>query len=938
MLAFFFSFFSRIEVDEEEKALSNTKYEYIKMNLTTAVNSLKNNITEDEFFLNDILCELLQQCIDENNLQAGRVLQSIIAAVGLDSHAFLGGYILRMLTHFQKFKEVNDVFNRLVEPGVFTWGVIISANVKLGDNQRAIALYRCMLEAEVRPDGHVFVEVLKACMDRDTLSHTQQVHANIIEYGLEHDIFIGSSLVRLYVDLGTFQDVATTFCRLPTHNTVTWSTLMSGCILLNEGNKVPDIFKLMQQYGTEPDEGTMVCLIAAASDTEDTEQGRQVHNHILLCGLLINPYVGNALVDMYCKCSCIEDAHSVFDNLSTRDVVTWSSLISGYANHGCIQKAFHLLDQMKEEGVEPNEVTYMNILTACCLSQEGRFIHEYLILHGLVINVQVGTALLDMYIRCGCISDAFNIFASLSQRNKITWTTMISGLFEFGLFGDAFNLLDTMQDQDQETELSEACSLSFLKACSLQGRVEHAWQLHSKIICSGLSSLITVGNALINIYVTCESNEDACIMLQRMPDRDVVSWTTILGMYACNDSPPLEGIEIFEQMKHDGLQPNSITYGYVLKLMSRMSALDQARKIHASIVKGGSELMDIVVANALLDVYAKCGRLKDAFLTFQRLNKKSLSNWTSLLMGCAQEKNYLLALEVFKSMLSSGVEPDGVVFLCLLLSCKSVRDGCQLLKSMRDQYSIFITQEHQNAMLEILGHAGHLNEAEDLLECNPVGCNIIGWTSLLHSCKLHVNVIIAHRCFKNITKVDPKVSAAYVLMSSVYAHAGMIHSAEELEATRKQHIGCKKPGHAFIEVDNRVHEFVVGDTFHPKSFDIYAKLEALNQEMKKGGYRIRSDLVLGAIPTDMKEESLCGHSEKLAIAFGLINLPDGATIRVSKNLRMCGDCHNMSKFISKVEKREIYVSDTYVTHHFQNGFCSCDDYTYQIFKHDLFYR
>ncbi|KAI5075823.1 hypothetical protein GOP47_0009899 [Adiantum capillus-veneris] len=904
----------------------------LKSNLTISVQIMKSRQNEGKHVSNDILCHLVGRCMEENNLAAGRDVYSLIVGSGLESDASLGNCVVRMLTYFEEFKEANEVFSKLVKPDVITWTAILSANVKLGDYNRAIDLYREMVEARVKPDGHVFVEVLKACMGTATERHTQQIHASIIEHGLEHDAFVGSSLVGLYVKSGTFQDVSIAFCRLPNRNTVTWSTLMFGCIYHKSGKEVPELFEQMQQEGAEPDKGTYVCLLAAASDTEDLEQGRQVHNQILVCGASVNSYVGNALVDMYVKCGCVEDAQVVFDSLFSRDVVTWSSLLLGYAEEGRGQVAFQLFDRMQQEGVVPNEVTHINILKACSVLEQGHLVHEYMITHGSLLNVQVGTALIDMYLRCGSVSGALFVFTNLSQKNVITWSTMIAGCVEFGLFDDALDLLQSMQDQGIEP--NEITFLSLLKACSLQGSIEHGRQLHTQATNSGLGSRVAVGNALIDMYATCHSLEDARVVFQRMPNRDVVSWTSMLKLHAHHESLGPEGIQVFQQMKQDGIEPNPITYGYVLKLMSRTAAIEQGRQIHAYIVETGIEFNELII-NALLDLYANCGGLMNAFVAFQRTQKKNVSNWSALLMGCAQHRDYSSALGVFSNMLESGLKPDGVVFLCLLSACKLVSEGCQLMKSMRDDHGILPTLEHQNSMVDILGHAGYLDEAEDLLECNPSSSNAVGWTSLLHACKVHIDVDTAKRCFNNVVVLDPKASSAFVLMSSVYSHAGMLHSGEELEARRRKEIGWKKLAHSCIEVDNEVHNFRVGDKLHCRSADIYAKLDALNVQLKKEGYAPRVDLVLGPMSKEKKEEALCGHSEKLAIAFGLISLPHGMTIRVSKNLRMCGDCHNTSKLISRIEKRDIFVNDTYGVHRFSEGVCSCDDYCYQIFKGDV---
>lgn len=818
-----------------------------------------------------------------------------------------------------------------MKPSVFSWSAIISAHVKLGDNVQAIGLYKQMLEASVEPDGHVFVDVLKACSSATTLEHGQQIHAHIIQCGLESDAFVGSSLLDLYVKCGNLRDAQLVFDRLHKQDVVTWSTLLLGYIHHGHGKEALELFDQMQQDKTEPDQVTFVCLLTACSTIGGLEQGRRIHNYIIAYGVLINSYVGNALVDMYAKCSSLEDAQGVFDHLHIRNVVTWSSLISGYAQYGYDQEAFRLFDQMQQQGLQPNEVTYLGILKACPALEQGRQMHNCIIEHGFELNLLVGSALVDLYVKCGSLLDARIVFNTLTQRNVITWSTLIAGYIQHGLDEEAFQLFEKMQEQGIEP--NPITFISSLKACSVLAILERGWWLHTHVIESGLESHIFVGNALIDMYAKCGSLEDACVVFQRMPDRDIVSWTTVLGMYA-EDVRGLEGVQVFEQMKQDGIEPNAITYGYILKILTSVAALEQGQQIHACIVESGLEL-GALVGNALLDIYAKCGRLEDAFMVFERMPKKEVETWSALLMGCALHRDYSSALKIFKGMQCSGLKPDGVMFLCLLSACNFVGlldESCLHFKAMRDEHGIIPTLEHCNSMVDILGHAGCLDEAEDLLETNPFGANVVGWTSLLNSCKIHVNVGFARRSFDRIVMLDQESSAGYVLMSKVYSHAGMLACAEEIEDMRRYRNGWKKPAHAFIEVDNRVHDFAVGDKLHPQSADIYAKLDVLSVQMKEEGYKPRLDLVLGPMSLEKKEDALCGHSEKLAIAFGLISSPHGSTIRISKNLRMCGDCHNASKFISRIEMREIIVTDTYCIHRFQDGTCSCKDYSYEIFK------
>ena len=229
-------------------------------------------------------------------------------------------------------------------------------------------------------------------------------------------------------------------------------------------------------------------------------------------------------------------------------------------------------------------------------------------------------------------------------------------------------------------------------------------------------------------------------------------------------------------------------------------------------------------------------------------------------------------------------------------------------------------------MVDLLGHVGKLIEAEDLLESLSLPSNVIGWTSLLSSCRKHGNVHLGRRCFNHLMKLDPEDAAGYVTpMSSIYLRAGLYEDAKQLEEARKKTCKWKKPAKSFIEVGTQVHSFTVGDKAHSQHEQICTRLDILMKKIEKLGYKPLPNSSYDSKDEKSHQDLLCGHSEKLALAFGLLSTPEGTTIRVSKNLRMCADCHNAFRFISKAEFREIIVVDTFCIHHFENGDCCCKE-------------
>eukprot|EP00246_Nothoceros_aenigmaticus_P010863 TRINITY_DN277_c0_g3_i1.p1 TRINITY_DN277_c0_g3~~TRINITY_DN277_c0_g3_i1.p1 ORF type:complete len:323 (+),score=49.03 TRINITY_DN277_c0_g3_i1:109-969(+) len=284
-----------------------------------------------------------------------------------------------------------------------------------------------------------------------------------------------------------------------------------------------------------------------------------------------------------------------------------------------------------------------------------------------------------------------------------------------------------------------------------------------------------------------------------------------------------------------------------------------------------------------------------------------------------------MALQCFHEMRQCGVEPNGATFVCVLVACSHeglVHEGKELFKMMVNNYGIVPTLQHYVCMADLLGRSGSTDEAERLLLNMPMQSNVVGWMCLLSACKRHGAMECGKRCFDHVIELEPQNAAAYVLMAGIYADAGKVEYVDSVESLRKSAGACKKPASAWIEVGSKVEEFVVGDERN----DISSKLKSMNLRLKEqGGHIPHTELVLKQMTDDQKEDALCGHAEKLALAYGLLNTPGGTTLLITKNLRMCDDCHSSTKILSSLENREIIVRDLHRVHRFVDGLCSCGD-------------
>ncbi|XP_020107288.1 pentatricopeptide repeat-containing protein At2g33760-like [Ananas comosus] len=468
-----------------------------------------------------------------------------------------------------------------------------------------------------------------------------------------------------------------------------------------------------------------------------------------------------------------------------------------------------------------------------------------------------------------------------------------------------------------------------LRSAAALSLLHHGRLLHQHALCFGLAPDPFVSAALVHMYSSCGDVASARKVFDAMPRRDRVSWTSMASAYAHNGCA-LEALEFVALMRRSGVAPGRVGLLSALLACARLGASRRGECFHGFAVAAGFE-PDVLVATALVDMYAKCGDLVTARSVFDRSGAadRDVVCWSAMIAGygyhgCAKD-----AILMFDRMVEAGVRPNYATFTSLLSACshsRMVEDGRRLFDSMQKTYSVEPKLNHYACMVDILGRAGELYEAEKLIEGMPVKPDSSLWGSLLGACRIHGNLDLGERIADRIFELDPNHSGYYVLLSNIYAAKSRW---SDVERVRKLMVGRrvnKEQGFSLIEFNSQVYKFGVGDRSHPQSEEIYAYLEELIASMKQLGYVPLVDFMLHDVEDESKEAALLYHSEKLAVAYGLINLAPGSPIRITKNLRICGDCHTVMKFISKIVNRVIVVRDVTRFHHFKNGSCSCRDY------------
>ncbi|KAF0894469.1 hypothetical protein E2562_039104 [Oryza meyeriana var. granulata] len=639
----------------------------------------------------------------------------------------------------------------------------------------------------------------------------------------------------------------------------------------------------------------------------------------LLCADIKEPNVitHNIMMNGYAKLGNLSDAADLFDRMPTRDVASWNTLMSGYFQAGRFLDGLETFVSMHRSGDSlPNSFTFCCVMKSCG-GLGWRELPPQLL--GLFWKFDfwddpdAETALVDMFY--GCFSESVELFnqmrAELMAIDQFAMATLISG---------CFNRMDLCL-----------------------GR-----QLHSLCLKSGHNRAIVVSNSLISLYAKCGDLQNAEFVFSSMSERDIVSWTSMITAYSQvgNISKARQffdgmatrnvitwnamlGAYIQHGAEEDGLKmysamlsqkdvtPDWVTYVTLFRGCADIGANKLGDQIIGHTVKAGL-ILDVSVANAAITMYSKCGRISEAQKLFDLLNGKDLVSWNAMITGYSQHGMGKQAVKLFDDMLSKGVKPDYISYVAVLSGCSHsglVQEGKLYFDMATRVHDISPGLEHFSCMVDLLGRAGHLTEAKDLIDKMPMKPTAEVWGALLSACKIHGNNELAELAAKHLFELDSPDSGSYMLLAKIYSDAGKSDDSAQVRKLMRDKGIKKNPGYSWMEVENKVHVFKADDVSHPQVIAIRNKLDELMEKIAHLGY-VRTE----------SPRSKIHHSEKLAVAFGIMSLPAWMPIHIMKNLRICGDCHTVIKLISSVTDREFVIRDAVRFHHFKSGACSCGDY------------
>ncbi|KAF8401281.1 hypothetical protein HHK36_012214 [Tetracentron sinense] len=711
------------------------------------------------------------------------------------------------------------ILDQIDNPNGFIWNTVMRAYAQRKSPQSAIVLYKLMLEKNIEPDNYTYPILVQASALQFSEWEGKEIHTHVLKLGFDSDVYVQNTLINLYAVCGNLIDARRLFDGSLVLDSVSWNSILAGYVQLGDVEEAKLVFDQMPERNT---------------------------------------IASNSMIVLFGRTNRVIEARELFNEMSEKDMVSWSALISCYEQNEMYEEALMMFMKMKADGFMVDEVVTVSVLSACArllAIKEGELIHGLVVRIGIESYVNLQNALIHMYASCGDIIAAQRLFDASQLLDQISWNSMISG------------------------------------------------------------------------YLKCDSIEDAKRLFDSIPKKDVVSWSTMISGYAQHDRFS-ETLALFHEMQIGEIRPDETTLVSVISACTHLAALDQGKWAHAYIRKNGLNI-NVVLGTTLIDMYMKCGCVEAALEVFHSMEEKGVSSWNALIVGLAMNGLIEESLEKFSEMKRCRVLPNQITFMGILGACRHaglVDEGRRHFDSMIQKHNLEPNVKHYGCMVDLLGRAGLLKEAEELIESMPMAPDVATWGALLGACRKHGDHEMGERVGRKLIELQPDHDGFHVLLSNMYASKGRWDDVLEIRGLMKQQGVVKTPGCSLIEANGVVHEFLAGDKTHPHLKEINKMLDEMAKRLKMEGYAPDTNEVALDIDEEEKETTLYRHSEKLAIAFGLISTSPPMPIRIMKNLRICGDCHTAAKVISRAFGREIVVRDRHRFHHFKQGSCSCMDY------------
>ncbi|EFC49906.1 predicted protein [Naegleria gruberi] len=816
----------------------------------------------------------------------------------------------------------------------------------------------------IYPDSATFTILLSECANSNMYEEGVKIHELAKQTLKDFTIELSNTIINFYTKCG-YSNIAIEECEKLKQkglmNVVTWTCLIQAYIQQNDIEKAIDMIIDMKKSGVYLDSTTFTILLSACANSNMYEEGVKIHE---LAKQTLKDFtfeLSDTIINFYTKCGysniAIEECEKLKHN-GLMNVVTWNCLIQAYIQQNDIEKAIDMIIDMKKHGVVPNSTTFTILLSACANSnmyEEGVKIHELAKQTLKVFSLELSTATINFYTKCGYSNIAIEECEKLKQKglmNVVTWTCLIQAYIQQNDIEKAMNTIINMKKSGVVPNSTTFTIL--LSACANSNMYEEGVKIHELAKQTLKDFTIELSNTIINFYTKCGYSNIAieeCEKLKQNGLMNVVTWNCLIQAYIqqndmSNTHTPSDAeyglnkaFRVYQEMKQKNFEPNSYTFSILMAACGEYVASNIGIQIIEDIKQNNMDIYEEVISG-MVYFYSRVGQKETAQQLFDNLVRKkdeskeplSIVTYTNMLSCYAQHGKGYEAQKLFDEIVEKKVKIDEITLIVLLNAyshCGMVEEAIQLYNDMKPKHNFNPTLSIDCVMIDVFSRAGRFEEAEKLIGSrNDIGL----WGALMGGCRKFNKIELGEKVFNKMTTIDEKLTSPYILLSHIYTYHGLNEKANKLQKLMRKRGIKKLPGIVYHEENGIVFRFISGSDDHKEDSQMFAQIERMRDEIFrkiiKAGYRPDTRWVTRteSLSEEEKVNLLYRHAEKTAIAHAFVLNPNRKKIVLTKNLRVCNDCHSATTYISKVMDVEIIVRDANRYHHFKDGKCSCGGY------------
>ncbi|GMQ05524.1 hypothetical protein CsSME_00050516 [Camellia sinensis var. sinensis] len=791
-----------------------------RLSNSSSLHSLKN------LLLQNLYPQALKSSISLHNPLLTDTLYALFLQSGFILDPFLS---TSLITHFSlsgDFSRATQLLRDTPQPDTVVYNSLISGFARFSRFDPVFELFNGLRQLGLNPDVYTLSSLIKAC---DDLERNEIAHGVSIKMGLVSGVFLVSGLVENYSKSGCVNGAEKCFEECLVLDSVVWTAMINGFVWNGLFDKGREIFMGMRGLGLELNEFSLTSVLGALFEVKE---GEQIHGFSLKMGFLrgCSTHLNNAMMNLYSRCGRKSDAVKVFDEIPQPDVVSWTGRIGSAYD---AVEAFENFEICRSRGYEVNEYTLSNVLSVIPgpkLLNLGKQIHALCYKAGHLLVVSVCNAIISMYGKCGLMGFAKCVFDEMICRDSVSWNSLIAGYSENGIFCEAIEMFSQMHDfliQPNKYTLA-----SILDVVSNSCSTNQSMQIHCLIIKLGFESDDSMLSSLITSYGKCNGIDESKRVFAEIDELNVLLLNAMASTFV-HSNYHFDALKLFQEAQSLSLEIDSVIFSIVLKACGVLTDLELGRTIHCLAFKFGVD-HDIFVETAAIDAYCKCGSIADAEKAFRVISKDNLAAWNAMLTGYAQRGCFHEVFDLFMKMLELGMKPDEITYLGVLSSCCHaglVNEAQSHLNSMFEFHGVIPCLEHYACVVDVLGRVGLVEEAKRIIGQMPICPDAQIWQILLSACNIHGNVELGKVAARELLQLQPENDSAYILLSNLYASAGMWNAVGSLRKEMKQRIIYKEPGSSWIQVRGSIRYFIAGEALHPDSKEVCMMLRNLSKQM-----------------------------------------------------------------------------------------------------------